>query len=221
MTRPYGRGVAHLESVNVGVSKPYVGKTGRSGIDKMPAAGPVAVTVPGWGTSGLAGDTIVDKPHHGGPDQAGYAYAREDLEDWARTLGRSIRGGFFGENLTTVGLDVTGAVVGEVWRVGTAVLQVTSPRIPCATFTDQMKRGRWVKEFTAHGAPGAYLRVLEPGELQAGDELTVTDRPDSPVTIGVMFRALTGQPELLPLLVDAPLIPDDIRALAARRVPAR
>jgi MOSC domain-containing protein YiiM len=106
-----------------------------------------------------------------------------------------------------------------VWRVGTAVLQVTSPRVPCATFTDQMKRARWVKEFIAHGAPGAYLRVLEPGELRGGDEVTVTDRPDSPVTIGVMFRALTGEPELLPLLVDAPLIPDDIRALAARRVP--
>jgi MOSC domain-containing protein YiiM len=211
--------VAHLESVNVGVSKPYVGKSGRSGIDKMPAAEPVAVTVPGWGSSGVTGDTIVDKPHHGGPDQAVYAYAREDLDYWAGTLSRTIRGGLFGENLTTAGLDVTGAIVGEVWRIGTAALQVTSPRIPCATFTDQMKRARWVKEFTAHGAPGAYLRVLEPGELRAGDAVTVTDRPESPVTIGVMFRALTGEPELLPLLVDAPLIPDVIRALAARRVP--
>lgn len=211
--------MAGLESVNVGVPKPYVGKGGRSGIDKMPAAGPVAVTVPGWGTSGVAGDAIVDKPNHGGPDQAVYAYAREDLEVWAAKLDRSIRAGFFGENLTTVGVEVTGAVVGEVWRVGTVVLQVTSPRIPCATFTDQMKRARWVKEFTAHGAPGAYLRVLEPGELRAGDEITVTDRPDSPVTIGVMFRALTGEPDLLPLLVAAPLIPDDIRTLAARRVP--
>ena len=211
--------MAHLESVNVGVSKPYVGKGGRSGIDKMPAAGSVTVTVPGWGASGLAGDTIVDKPNHGGPDQAVYAYAREDLEDWGRTLDRPIRAGLFGENLTTVGVEVTGAVVGEVWRVGGVVLQVTSPRIPCATFTDQMKRARWVKEFTAHGAPGAYLRVLEPGELRAGDEVVMTDRPDSPVTIGFMFRALTGQAELLPLLVDAPLIPDDIRALAARRVP--
>ncbi|HEY7100664.1 MAG TPA: MOSC domain-containing protein [Mycobacteriales bacterium] len=211
--------MAHVESVNVGVSKPYVGKSGRSGIDKMPATGPVAVTAPGWGASGLAGDTIVDKPHHGGPDQAVYAYAREDLDDWSRMLDQPIRGGLFGENLTTVGLDVTGAVVGEVWRIGSVVLQVTSPRIPCATFTDQMQRRRWVKEFTAHGAPGAYLRVLEPGELRAGDAVTVTDRPESPVTIGVMFRALTGEPELLPLLVDAPLIPDDIRALAARRVP--
>ena len=211
--------MAHVESVNVGVPKPYVASSGRSGIDKMPADGPVAVTVPGWGASGLAGDTIVDKPHHGGPDQAVYAYAREDLEHWTRTLGRPIRGGLFGENVTTVGLDVTGAVVGEVWRVGTVALQVTSPRIPCATFTDQMKRARWVKEFTAQGAPGAYLRVLEPGELRAGDEVTVTDRPDSPVTIGVMFRALTGQPDLLPLLLDAPLVPAEVRALAARRVP--
>ena len=88
----------YLESVNVGVSKPYVGKGGRSGIDKVPAAGPVAVTVPGWGASGVAGDTIVDKPNHGGPDQAVYAYAREDLEVWAGRLDRSIRGGFFGEN---------------------------------------------------------------------------------------------------------------------------
>jgi MOSC domain-containing protein YiiM len=212
--------VAHLESVNVGVAKPYVGKSGRSGIDKIPADGPVAVTVPGWGSSGLAGDTIVDKPNHGGPDQALYAYAREDLDDWAGGLGRPpFRGGFFGENVTTVGVEVTGAVVGEVWRIGTTVLQVTSPRIPCATFTDQMSRRRWVKEFTARGVPGAYLRVLEPGELRAGHEVTVTDRPDSAVTIGVMFRALTVQPELLALLLDAPFIPDDVRALAARRVP--
>jgi MOSC domain-containing protein YiiM len=219
VTSPYRRGVAHLESVNVGVSKPYVGKSGRSGIDKMPADGPVAVAVPGWGASGMAGDTIVDRPNHGGPDQAVYAYAREDLEEWARVLGRPIRGGFFGENLTTVGLEVTGATVGEVWRVGTVALQVTSPRIPCATFTDQVKRDRWVKEFTAHGVPGAYLRVLESGAVSAGDEVTVTDRPDSPVTIGVMFRALTLEPDLLPLLLDAPLIPADVRALAARRVP--
>jgi MOSC domain-containing protein YiiM len=211
--------VAFIESVNVGAVRPYRGKSGHSGIDKLPVDGPVRIDVPGWGASGLAGDAIVDKPHHGGPDQAVYAYAREDLEVWAGQLGRPIRGGFFGENLTTVGLEVTGAVVGETWRVGTVTLQVTSPRIPCATFTDQMQRARWVKEFTAHGVPGAYLRVLEPGEVRAGDEVTVLDRPASPVTVGLMFRALTGEPDLLPLLVDAPLVPEDIRAAAARRVP--
>jgi MOSC domain-containing protein YiiM len=211
--------VGVIESVNVGVAKPYGGKSGRSGIDKLPADGPVAVTVPGWGASGLAGDAIVDKPNHGGPDQAVYAYAREDLEVWAAILDRPLRGGFFGENLTTVGVEVTGAVVGEIWRVGTTVLQVTCPRIPCATFTHQVERDHWVKEFTVHAVPGAYFRVLQEGEIRAGDEVTVTDRPDSPLTIGVMFRALTLQPELLPLLLSAPHVPEQDRELAARRVP--
>lgn len=212
--------MGHIESVNVGVAKASGAKTGTSGIDKIPAGGRVSVSVPGWGASGLAGDVIVDRPHHGGPDQAVYAYAREDLEAWSGRLGRPLRGGYFGENLTTAGVDVTGAVVGEVWRVGTATLQVTSPRIPCATFTNQMRRNHWVKEFTLQAVPGAYLRVLEPGDIGAGDEVVVADRPDSPVTIGVLFRALTLQPDLLPLLLDAPLIPDDLRALATRRVPS-
>jgi MOSC domain-containing protein YiiM len=213
--------VGRIESVNVGVAKLSGAKTGTSGIDKIPAGGRVPVTVPGWGASGLAGDVIVDRPHHGGPDQALYGYAREDLEDWSERLGRPLRGGYFGENLTTVGVDVTGAVVGEVWRVGTTTLQVTCPRIPCTTFTNQVRRDHWVKEFTLQAVPGAYLRVLEPGEIGAGDEVVVSDRPDSPVTIGVMFRALTFEPDLLPLLLDAPLIPGHLRALAARRVPSR
>jgi MOSC domain-containing protein YiiM len=214
--------VAHLESVNVGVPKPYTGKGGRSGIDKLPVDGPVAIDVPGWGASGLAGDSICDKPNHGGPDQAVYAYAREDLAWWAAELDRpALRGGFFGENLTTSGVEVTGAVVGEVWAIGGVRLQVTCPRIPCATFQDQMKQPRWARTFTLAARPGAYLRVLEAGQVRGGDEVVVLDRPDSPVTIGVMFRAMTREPELLPLLVTAPLVPEDIRELAARRAPAR
>lgn len=213
--------MASIESVNVGVPKPYVGKGGRSGIDKIPTDGPVRVDVPGFGRSGLAGDAILDTPHHGGPDQAVYAYAREDLAVWAAELGRDLRGGFFGENLTTLGLDVTGAVVGETWQVGEqVVLQVTSPRTPCVTFTDQMQRPRWVKEFTAHGVPGAYLRVLRAGEVRAGDPVTVLHRPDSVATVGLVFRALLREPELLPLLVGAPHLPDQIRETVARRVPA-
>jgi MOSC domain-containing protein YiiM len=212
--------MASIESVNVGVPKQYRGKGGRSGIDKMPTAGAVTLTVPGSGRSGLAGDSICDTANHGGPDQAVYAYAREDLAVWADRLGRDIRGGFFGENLTTTGLDVNGAVIGEIWQVGDgARLQVTYPRLPCVTFTGQVGRPHWVKEFTAHGVPGAYLRVLEPGDVHAGDPVTVLDRPDSPVTIGVAFRAITLEPELLPLLVDAPLLPDELREVALRRVP--
>lgn len=212
--------MASIESVNVGTSKPYVGKGGRSGIDKLPTAGPVAVAVPGFGRSGVAGDAILDTPHHGGPDQAVYAYAREDLEAWAAELGQPVRGGFFGENLTTLGLEVTGAVIGETWQVGAElVLQVTYPRTPCATFTDQMKRPRWAKEFTAHGVPGTYLRVLRPGTVRAGDPVTVLERPDSAVTVGLAFRALHLEPDLLPLLVGAPLLPDKLREKVARRVP--
>lgn len=213
--------VASVESVNVGTAKPYRAKVGRSGIDKLPADGPVRVGVPGAGGSGLAGDAICDTDHHGGPDQAVYAYAREDLEVWAAQLGRPLRGGFFGENLTTIGLDVDGAVIGERWAIGAdLVLQVTAPRIPCVTFEAQVGLPGWVKRFTAHGVPGAYLRVLVPGEVRAGDEVRVLERPDSPATIGLSFRAVTLEPELLPQLVDAPHLVPEMRETVRRRVPA-
>ena len=142
-----------------------------------------------------------------------YAYAREDLEVWAAELGRPLRAGLFGENLTTVGVDVTGAVIGERWRVGDRlVLQVTCPRIPCVTFAEQMGEPGWIKRFTRTAVPGAYLRVLEPASVRAGDEIVIEGRPDSPATIGVSFRAITLEPDLLTELVDAPdLGPRDAR----------
>jgi MOSC domain-containing protein YiiM len=212
--------VAHIESVNVGVAKHTGVKSGTSGIDKHPQPDAVPIDVPGFGRSGLAGDTICDTPNHGGPDQAVYAYAREDLEVWAAALGRPLRGGLFGENLTTVGVDVTGAVIGERWRVGDRlVLQVTSPRIPCVSFEEQMGERGWIKRFTRAAVPGAYLRVLQPGEVRAGDPVVVEGRPDSPATIGVSFRAVTLEPDLLADLVDAPDLVPEMRALARRRVP--
>jgi MOSC domain-containing protein YiiM len=212
--------VAHIESVNVGGPKPYGTKSGHSGIDKQPQPAAVLIDVPGFGRSGLAGDTICDTPNHGGPDQAVYAYAREDLDVWAAELGRPVRAGLFGENLTTVGLDVTGAVIGERWRVGDElVLQVTCPRIPCVTFEAQLGRRGWVKRFTRAAVPGAYLRVLVPGEARAGDPVVVEGRPESPATIGVSFRALTLEPELLAGLVDAPDLVPEMRERARRRVP--
>jgi MOSC domain-containing protein YiiM len=211
--------VSRIESVNVGRPRPYRVKTGLSGIDKQPVPGPVRIEEPGYGRSGLAGDAICDTPHHGGPDQAVYAYAREDLDAWAERLGRPLRAGLFGENLTTVGLDVTGAVIGERWRVGdTLVLQVTCPRIPCATFEAHMGLPGWIKWFTRGGAPGAYLRVLEPGEVRPGDPVLVEDRPDSRATIGLSFRALTLEPDLLPHLVDAPHLIPEMQATVRRRV---
>lgn len=213
--------MSSIESVNVGRPKPYRAKAGLSGIDKQPVPGPVRVDEPGYGASGLAGDAICDTPHHGGPDQAVYAYAREDMDAWAAELGRPLRAGLFGENLTTVGVDVTGAVIGEVWRVGDRlVLQVTSPRIPCATFEAHMGMPGWIKRFTRGGLPGAYLRVLVPGEVRPGDPVVVEDRPDSPATIGLSFRALTLEPDLLPHLVDAPHLVPHMEATVRRRVPS-
>jgi MOSC domain-containing protein YiiM len=187
--------MATLLSVNVGrAAASRHTDTGVTGIDKRPSPQPVALHDPGPGTgrSGASGDTIGDPASHGGTDQAVYAYAREDLDHWQAELGRTLTNGVFGENLTTAGVDVNGALVGERWQVGHAcVLEVTSPRIPCRTFAGWLEEQRWVKRFTVRGAPGAYLRVITPGAVTAGDEITVVHRPDHDVTIAMMFRALT------------------------------
>jgi MOSC domain-containing protein YiiM len=200
--------MARLVSVNLGRLRPNAaGPDGVSGIDKRPVTGPVAVRAPGpagsGGASGLAGDRIADRRHHGGDQQAAYAYALEDLDAWSEELGRPLPPGSFGDNLTTAGLDVTGARLGERWRIAGVLLQVTSPRIPCGTFATWLGERRWQRRFTERGAPGAYLRVLEPGSLQAGDPVTVEHRPAHGVTVGVAFRALTLEPELLPRLLTA------------------
>src|SRR5271170_3645334 len=122
---------ARVISVNRGPEADLTigGKPGRTAIDKRPAGGQVAV-----GLLGVAGDEYADKENHGGRDQAVYAYAREDLDWWTEQLGRELRNGIFGENVTTAGLDISAALVGEIWQLGTAVVQVTAPRIPCVTF---------------------------------------------------------------------------------------
>lgn len=208
-----------LHAVNVGDRRPIAAKSGHSGIDKRPVDGPVAIRPPGPGGSGLAGDTICDVRHHGGADQAVYAYAREDLDGWEGTLGPLLPG-VFGENLTTGGIDVTGAVIGERWRVGPdLVLQVTTPRVPCRTFATWLDRRGWVRTFTDAALPGAYLRVVEPGEVRAGDPVTVLDRPAHGVTVGTAFRAFTTAPDLLPLLAGVEELPRSAKDLVARRTP--
>ena len=199
-------GVARLQSVNVGVARPIRAKSGLTGIDKRPISEPIAVSAPGpkgTGGSGLAGDAICDVESHGGDDQAVYAFAREDLDWWQSRLAHPLRSGTFGENLTTLNVDVTGARIGERWRIGEVVLQVTGPRIPCATFAAWMEDRGWVKTFTLRARPGAYLRVVVPGQIQAGDSLEVEFRPDHDVTVGMTFRALTREPDLLPRLLAA------------------
>jgi MOSC domain-containing protein YiiM len=217
-----------LLSVNLGrpVAVPYTDQPeGLTGIDKRPADGPVRVAAPGpkgTGASGLAGDAVCDTRHHGGDHQAVYAVAREDLDDWERELGRTLANGAFGENLTTEGLDVSGALIGERWRVGPdVVLEVTGGRIPCRTFQGHLGEERWVRRFTERGAPGAYLRVVEPGEIRAGDAVEVVQRPDHDVTVAVQFRAVTTERALLPrLLAAGPALHPEALA-AARKYVAR
>jgi MOSC domain-containing protein YiiM len=223
VTDPQAPGTAtagRLVSVNLGRLGPNAaGPDGLSGIDKRPVSGPVAVRAPGAaGVGGLAGDRIADQRGHGGDDQAVYAYAREDLDAWSAELGRPLPPGCFGENLTTEGVDVTGAVLGERWRVGDVLLQVRAVRIPCETFAAWLGERRWVRRFTERGAPGAYLRVLEPGTLRAGDAVTVEHRPAHGVTVGTTFRALMLDPDLLPgVLAAGEDLAPKLRARVLRR----
>jgi MOSC domain-containing protein YiiM len=215
--------VAELISINLAEPRSNPAKdVGITGIDKRPATGPVEVRAPGPKRTGLGsgavGDQIFDTAHHGGDDQALYAYAREDLDAWEAELGRKLPGGVFGENLTTSGLDVTGARIGERWRIGAQVMvEVAVPRIPCRTFAHWMAEQGWIKRFTIRAAPGAYLRVVAPGEIRAGDPITVVSRPDHDVTVGLTFRALTREPELLPRLLAADALPAEVKELATRR----
>ncbi|MFI7125831.1 MOSC domain-containing protein [Nonomuraea sp. NPDC050153] len=129
-----------------------------TGIDKRPVDGPVAVTAPGpkgTGAVGLAGDRVYDAKHHGSSDQAVNAYAREDLDGWQTELDRPLANGVSGENLTTLGVDVNGALIGERWRIGSkVVLEVSCARIPCATFQGWLERDGWIKRFTQAALPG-------------------------------------------------------------------
>ena len=212
---------ARVLSVNLAVVRPnpYKGDL-TTGIDKRPADDAVHVRAPGTKQdglgSGLVGDSISDRRAHGGDDQAVYAYAREDLDHWAGVLDRELAGGLFGENLTTLGLDVNGAMIGERWAIGPdLVLQITDPRIPCSTFRGVIGEPGWLKTFTAAAIPGAYLRVVTPGDVRSGDAVTVVHRPTHGVTVAMVFRAITREPELLPAILAAgDDLPRETRAMA-------
>lgn len=218
--------LARIAAVNVvqALVPDLRGDLDETAIDKRPVAERVAVRAPGPAGVGLTGDQVVDTRHHGGRDQAVYAYAVEDRDWWAGELGRDLAPGSFGQNLDTEGLDVTGAVIGERWQVGDdgLLLEVTSPRIPCATFQGFMNEPRWVKRFTDHGAPGAYLRVVGEGSVGAGDGVTVTERPPHGVTVGDVFRIRrVATPRLLRMLDELPDIAPDLDDAVRRDLSAR
>lgn len=162
---------------------PDSGSNGVTAIDKRPVPERIRVR-----TLGLRGDVQADRKHHGGASKALYAYAEEDAEFWATELGRPIPAGLFGENLRTTGLEVNGAEIGERWAIGDeVVVEVTCPRVPCATFQRRMSEPQWVKRFTREARPGAYLSVVKPGTVGAGDSVRVLSRPGHGVSVASWF----------------------------------
>ncbi|NYE37377.1 MOSC domain-containing protein YiiM [Nocardioides cavernae] len=203
--------IATVLSVNAGRPAPVAGLRRPSGIRKEPV-GRIEVRDPGPKRgglgSGVVGDHIISRKHHGGETQAVYAVAREELDWWGRELGRELPDGMFGENLTTSGIDVDHAEVGEQWRVGTALLEVCGPRVPCATFALHMGERRWVRRFAERGLTGAYLAVREAGVVEVDDPVEVVHRPGHGLTVPVLFRAVMGERELARVFLEAGILPE-------------
>ena len=204
-------GKARIVSVNVGLPRrfEYRGRAGESAIWKKPVAGRVRAA----GTR-LEGDRQADPKVHGGYDKAIYAYALEDYEWWGEQLGREIGYGQFGENLTTEGIDLTKALVGERWEVGSTVLEVSEARMPCWKLGARMDDHLFPKRFLAARRPGAYLRILREGELGAGDELRVVGRPDHDLTMGDLARIYGGDRKQALRLLEVPQLSDSWRRWA-------
>jgi len=195
-------------SVNAGRARQVAVRRGRplmSAIWKAPAEGPVRVT-----DGGLEGDEQADRRVHGGPDKAVYAYAAEDTAWWSDRLGRPLEPGAFGENLTIEGIDVSGARIGERWRIGSVELEVSQPRLPCAKLGIRFADPSMVRRFGEAARPGAYLRVATPGQLRAGDGVEVLARPDHDVSVALVSRAILLDEALLERAAAAPALPPEL-----------
>lgn len=208
-----GMATAHgrLLSVNVGTPRTFEfdGRAVKSAIWKSPVVGRVAAR----GVN-LEGDDQADRKAHGGPDKAIYAYAVEEVRWWERELGRSLEHGQFGENLTTEGIDMNEAAVGERWEVGTALLEVCEPRVPCWRLAVRMDDKGFVRRFTEALRPGAYLRILVEGFVGSGDEIRVVDRPHHGVTIRDVFRIYTRDRQEAERLLTVPGLSESWKAWA-------
>lgn len=203
-----------LLSVNVGTPREieWLGIRVQTSIWKAPVEGRVSVR----GVN-VAGDDQADRIAHGGWDKAVYAYAREDEEWWEAELGRPIDLGGFGENLTTEGVDVNGAVIGERWSIGTVLLEVSQPRVPCSKLGARMGDPSFPPRFAAAGRPGAYLRILREGELAAGDEIRVVDRPGHGFTVGDVAAIYHRDRVRAPALLEVPELASGWRTWALKR----
>ena len=199
-------------SVNVGRPREfeYNGRPAKSAIWKSPVTGRVQAR----GVN-LEGDEQADRKAHGGPDKAIYAYAIEDAQWWGKELGRSLRYGEFGENLTTQGIAVNEALIGERWAIGTTVLEVSEPRVPCWRLGVRMDDQMFIRRFTEALRPGTYLRIIGEGDLGAGDDIRVIHRPDHDLTIRDVFRIYTRDRDEIERLTAIPQMSDSWKKWAA------
>jgi MOSC domain-containing protein YiiM len=193
-----------VTSINVGREEAieHGSRTFVTGIRKRPAGDAVHV-----GAESVAGDTISDKQHHGGADQAVYAYSADDYEWWSAQLGREVPPGTFGENLTIEGLP-TDMNVGDRLLIGDVLLEATAPRIPCSTLAAQMQDSGFGMAFRKAERPGIYFRVLNEGEVSAGDTVTYIENPAPVVSILDLYRLayeLRPDPAALERYLEAPL----------------
>jgi MOSC domain-containing protein YiiM len=189
----------------------WTGSEGRTGIDKRPSNRPVI-----FKNDSVEGDVVVDRKHHGGYDKAVYAYAREDSDWWEEKIGRQLTNGAFGENLTTKGIDVNQSLIGERWQIGTAILEVSEPRIPCRVFAGFWDRPTLIKDFTDAQKSGAYLRIIQEGEISAGDNLKVISKPEHDVTINDIFAAKSGERGKIALLKQVEQLSDKYKEWLAK-----
>ncbi len=177
--------MSKIISINVGAPRTFEfrGRTVSTAIFKFPVEGPVRVE----GVN-LIGDDQADRRVHGGIDKAVYAYASEDYEWWSGQLGRALPPGMFGDNLTTEGIDVGRAVVGQHWRIGHVVLEVSEPRVPCYKLGIRMEDPGFPAVFSAADRPGSYLRIVEEGWLAAGDRIEIGTPPEHGLTVADIAR---------------------------------
>ncbi len=202
-----------LVSVNVGRPRtvPWRADGVTSAIWKQPVNGRVAVR----GVN-LVGDDQADRTVHGGPDKAVYAYAMVDYRFWQVELGRDLAPGTFGENLTIDGLDIGGALIGERWQIGSAIFEVSQPRIPCYKLGIRMDDPDFPRRFAAAERPGAYLRIVRQGALAAGDSVSVIARPGHGLTAALVARAYYSDRRLVSRLLAVPELSADWHGWAHR-----
>jgi MOSC domain-containing protein YiiM len=206
--------VGVVESLNVGLPRSVQvdGHTVLTAIWKAPVEGRIALR----GVN-LQGDDQADRTVHGGPDKALYAYAAEEIERWEIDLAVKLLPGAFGENLTVRGLPVSEAVIGEQWAIGSALVEVAQPRLPCYKLGIRFGDAGFTKRFAQANRPGAYFRVLREGDIGAGDRIDAVSRPEHGVTCALVSRALLHEPRLLESALRAPQLPADLREWMEQR----